>query len=687
VLRRLRARCARSSSRAHFWLNGARGIGDNPDTMMHTHSHSLRVLGAALVCAAVVATDARAQSDADFVVAKGAYERGDWRQLDQVAPALTGHVLERYVRYWQLKSRLDDANPEDVQSFIARFPDGPLAERLRVDWLKALGKRGDWNRFALDYPPPSGEDTELACYAVQYRYQRDGAGALSGARPLWLTGQSTPDACEPLFAALFARGDLSQADRRERFRLASAAGNTRLAQSLAADFPVKERIGAREFAAIDRDPVRALAKGGFAWKTATGRELALYALERAARKDAGPAHAAWEQWRGRLPEAERNYGNARVAYHAARQLHPSANAWFRDVSGVTLSPDQQAWRVRAALRAAAWSDVKSAIDALPLGDQQEPAWRYWRARALAAQNEAEEARAIYASLAGNVNYYGLLAADALGNGPAQLTALASKPLVADPELLAAFAARPEIVRAVKLAQLDLRLESLREWNHALRGLDDDALLLAAEYARRIGLYDRAINTAERTALRHDYALRYLTPYRAEFGNAAREQGIDEELLYGIARQESRFVADIVSSAGAVGLMQLMPATARWVAKQLTVTDYSPARIANVDLNTQFGAFYFKYWQERLGRLPALAAAAYNAGPSRAQAWRPAEGTLEGAVWVETIPFNETRDYVKRVLANTMLYTQALGRPYVALTQRLGVVTPRSSDAIAATSDP
>jgi soluble lytic murein transglycosylase len=174
-------------------------------------------------------------------------------------------------------------------------------------------------------------------------------------------------------------------------------------------------------------------------------------------------------------------------------------------------------------------------------------------------------------------------------------------------------------------------------------------------------------------------LRYLTPYRPQFTAAAREQGIDEEMLYGIARQESRFVADIVSSAGAVGLMQLMPATARWVAKQLARRDYSPVRIADVDVNTQFGAFYFRHWLDRLGQLPALAAAAYNAGPSRAQAWRPVAAPLEGAIWVETIPFNETRDYVKRVLANTMLYTRALDRPYVALTQRLGVVTPRGAE--------
>jgi soluble lytic murein transglycosylase len=170
----------------------------------------------------------------------------------------------------------------------------------------------------------------------------------------------------------------------------------------------------------------------------------------------------------------------------------------------------------------------------------------------------------------------------------------------------------------------------------------------------------------------------MTPFKDEFAAASRDQGVDEEILYGIARQESRFVPDIVSSAGAVGVMQLMPGTARWVAKQLARTDFRPALVTKVDVNTQFGAYYFKYWQDRLDGLPALAAAAYNAGPNRAQAWRPPTAALEGAIWVETIPFNETRDYVKKVLANAMVYTQALNRPYAPLSARLGTIAPKSA---------
>jgi soluble lytic murein transglycosylase len=643
----------------------------------------------------LVASQAFAQSDTDLLAAKAAFERGDRNALDALVPALAGHPLERYARYWQLKSRLDEATPDAVQAFLARYPDGPLADRLRVEWLKSLGKRGDFATFAAYYPPAAGEDIELACYAIQARLSREGAAALVAAKTLWFTGASTPEACNGLFAALVARGDLSVADRKARVRLAVANGNLRLAMQIAADLPGADRIAEKAFAAIERDPLRALRKGHFDWKTWQGRELALFALERAARKDAGDAHDAWAKWRARLPQTDRDYGNVRVAWHAARQLDPNADRWFGDIAKATLTPEQQAWRIRAALRVGAWRDVERAIDALPDAERQDASWRYWRARALAAQNRNDDARRIYETIADRLDFYGLLAAEALGRTPAfppiaPTLAIVSTdspppagapPASPDEAAIAIFAARDDVKRAVLLARLDLRLEALREWSYAIRGLDDDALLLAAEFARRAGLYDRAIFTAERTASRVDVAMRYLAPYRPQFTAAAREQGLDVELLYGIARQESRFVADIVSSAGAIGLMQLMPATARWVAKKLAISDYSPTRISEVDLNTQFGAFYFKHWLDRLGRLPALAAAAYNAGPSRAQAWRPAAAPLEGAIWVETIPFNETRDYVKRVLANATLYSHTLERPYVPLSQRLGVIPPRGVDPI------
>ena len=619
-------------------------------------------------------------TDADFLAAKAAFDRQDAGRLASLGPRFGGHLLEPYVEYWRLNLRLAAAASvphEDFRRYAERWPDTPLVERLRVDWLKSAGRRADWTAFALEYPPAAGEDTELACYGIQYRRQRDGDAALAAAKPLYFTDRSTPDACEPLFAALIAKGELSTADRLVRFRLAVEAGNLRTAQAIGEELPGAERVPAAALRAVDRNPLLALERGDFRWHQPGGRAVALYALERAARTDAATAHAAWIRHRVQLPEADRKFGNARVAYHAARQLDPRANNWFREADGAALNETVAPWRVRAALRAGSWPDVAAAIDAMPASQAQEPAWRYWKARALAAAGRNDEAGVLFAALASEHHFYGVLAAEATGQGEARLKTLpgASRP-VAEPALLAAFGANPGVRRAVKLAELDLRQESQREWAHVVRGMDDARLLLAADYAHRAGLYDRAINTAERTTGQHDFGLRYLTPYGEQFAAAAREQAIDRSMLFGVARQESRFIADIVSSAGASGLMQLMPATARWVAKQLNEPSFQPAKIADPALNTRFGAFYFRYWLDRLDRMPALAAAAYNAGPGRAQAWRGAE-SLEGAVWVETIPFNETRDYVKKVLANTMYYAQLLGEPYVPLTARLSTIAPRN----------
>ncbi len=338
---------------------------------------------------------AGASSDADFVAARTAFERGDRARLDTIAAKLAGYPLEPYVDYWRLKIRLDTAGDDAVRAYFARWPNTPVADRLRVEWLKSLGKRGQWTTFAAVYPPQAGEDLELTCYAIQMRRQSEGDAALAPAKPLFATGQTTPEACEPLFAALIAHGDITPEDRIARFRLATESGNVRLAQFIAVDLPQDDRITGAELLRAERDPARTLAKGEFRWKQRGGRELALYALERAARTDAAGVRAAWEKQRGRLPEADRVYGNARIAYHAARQLDPRANEWYREAEGAPLSDAQRAWRARAALRAGSWPDVAAAIDAMPIAQAKEPAWQYWKARSLAAAGHGPEADAIY----------------------------------------------------------------------------------------------------------------------------------------------------------------------------------------------------------------------------------------------------------------------------------------------------
>jgi soluble lytic murein transglycosylase len=639
------------------------------------HAPSSSFARCAAILAAWISFAAFGQpTDADFAAARDAYRAGDSARLERLAPRLKGHLLEPYVQYWRLRLKVDDADPSAVRAFLERYADMPLADRLRGEWLKSLGKRGAWELFAAEYPARVAEDVELACYAAQFQLQRkrDGDDPAPEFRRLWFSGHEQPESCQPVFAALLARGVLSTRDVWARFRLAHEAGNFRLAARIAAELRAPERPSPRDFQRIDRGARAVLAKGEFRWTVPVERELALYALDRVAQTDAAAAHDAWAKWRARMPEADRLYGSLLVAYSAARQLVPAASDWYREAVGATLNEAQRAWRVRAALRAGNWTEVGRAIDAMPPDEALEPAWRYWKARSLRADGHDADATRLYGGLATEQHFYAFLAAEALGASVMPI----SEPSTPEPGALAAFAAREAVERVVRLSALDLRPDAQREWVTVVRGLDDDALLLAATFAQSNGLYDRSINTAERTRRRHDFALRYPTPFETEIQAAARDNGLDPALVYGLVRQESRFVSDIVSGAGAVGLMQLMPPTARWVARQ-TGADARALRLDNAAFNVRLGAYYLHYVLDKLDGEPVLAAAAYNAGPGRAQAWR-GNAPLEGAIYAETIPFNETRDYVKKVLANAMFYQARLGSRYVALHDRLGIVTPRGA---------
>jgi soluble lytic murein transglycosylase len=308
-------------------------------------------------------------------------------------------------------------------------------------------------------------------------------------------------------------------------------------------------------------------------------------------------------------------------------------------------------------------------------ESQDSAWRYWKARALKSLGRQEEAEALFKSLAPEFNFYGQLATEELG-GKITVPETAFRPNEEDVRVVGE---RPGIRRALALIRLGLRTEGVREWLWAIRDFDDRRLLAAAELARRHEIYDRAINTAERTSALHDFELRYLAPFRDILRARAAELGLDEAWVYGLIRQESRFIVDARSRAGASGLMQLMPATARWVARKMGLRDWRWSQVTEVDTNVNLGTYYLRHVLDSLDGHPVLASAAYNAGPGRARNWRPATA-IEGAVYAETIPFNETRDYVKKVMSNTVYYAHSFSRELQSLKQRLGIIGPRRPES-------
>ena len=632
-----------------------------------------------LAAAPVVAQGATGgeAGDADFLAARDAFRIGNLQRFEYAAARLKNSPLEPYLAYYRLRMQLETANEAAVRAFLSRPGDTPVIDRLRGEWLKLLGKRKQWDAFEAELPRLVNGDTEIGCYAMQARRRTQEGAVLQEARKLWLGSSSElPESCAPLFDAALSKGVISGDDIWQRLRLALEAGNVSLAKKLSEKLPVKRAVPADALNAAAKNPQRYLAT--VKWKkTDEGQRMAaLFALQRLAKQSPELAFAQWQKIAADFPPEEQHYFYAWLGYEAALRLDARALEWYRAADGAPLNEQQHAWHVRVALRALNWQEVRAAIEAMPQQQQDEGAWRYWKARALKQLGRADEAEKIFFAMSADYNFYGQLAADEL-DLPVASAALSPGYQPTESES-ASMQARPAVQRTLALYRMDLRTDALREWVWAIRNFDDRQLLAAAELARRNGMYDRAINTANLTVQLHDFGLRYLAPYREDLRGHLQRNQLEEAWVYGLMRQESRFVTQAKSNVGASGLMQVMPATAKWIARKLGMKDYNKQLIRNLDTNLALGTYYMKTVLSWFDNSPVLASAAYNAGPSRARQWR-GDVPLEGAIYVETIPFAETRDYVKKVMSNTVYYAQQFGQPPRSLKQRLGVIAAKNAN--------
>lgn len=608
-----------------------------------------------------------AGGDEDFLAARDAYRVGDGQRAAAYAQRLQGYVLSPYATLWELLLRLDDASEAEVRGFLNTYPDSLVADRLRAEWLRKQGKKQNWSLFATEYPLLVNTDTDLVCYNLQARLARKDSAAPEEARRLWFTGDSLPKSCGPVFDALADAGKLSVDDVWTRLRLALEQGNVSAARTVAERLPDAQQSSLlNHLDAADETPQRFLNRLPVDLKTRAGRELAMFALYRYARNQPAEAKARWEELQSHFSTVEQEYLWGRLAYQAARRLYPDALRWYAKAG--KLSDVQLEWKVRMALRAQDWNEVLAGIDAMSDAARQLPAWRYWKGRALKAQGKIAAANAIFAPLSTGYHFYGQLAEDELGT-VIGAPAVAYKP---GGDEINAVRRLPSIQRALALYRLGMRVEANREWLWGTRNFDDRQLLAAAEVARREDWLDRSINTANKTVQLHDFTLRFPAPYADLMSQYTRQTGLDDAWVYGLIRQESRFVQVAHSSVGANGLMQLMPATARWVAKKLGIRDFRQSAVSEIDTNLSFGTYYLKHVLDQLDGHPVLATAAYNAGPSRAKQWRDIR-PMEGAIYAETIPFNETRDYVQKVMSNAAYYAAVFGRGITSVKARLGII--------------
>jgi soluble lytic murein transglycosylase len=626
----------------------------------------------ALLLLMVAAAAQAVGSDEDFLAARKAFRVGDAAKLTVYAKRLRGHLLEPYVLYYQLKMRLDDASPEDVNAFLTAHRDSPLSERLRGNWLKVLGKSERWDLFGQALPELRDPDLELTCYALQFHGRANPEEALEEARPLWFVPGRLPQSCMPLMKALRESGALSSDDIWTRIRYALEAGRVSLARQLARQLPPGEAPAPHLLEAARSNPAGYLERRRFNLKYRGGRETVMFAAHRLARTSPPQAAQHWESLEDRFSPEERAYVWSLIGYLGARAHDPGALGWYSR-AGENLSDLQLAWKVRAALRARAWPEVLAAIEAMTEEESRQPAWRYWKARALMEGGRTHEAERILKPLATEFNFYGQLAVEELG-GKIEAPLVAYRPSAAEVDAMSELIG---IRRALELYRLGERIDANLEWAWATRGFDDKQLLAAARVARRYENYDRAISTANRTVSLHDFSLRYPAPYRDVMQVHAEQFALDEAWIYGLIRQESRFIANARSQAGARGLMQLMPSTARWVARRLGLKNWRWSRMTDVDTNINLGTYYLRHVLDAVDGHTLLASAGYNAGPRRARDWR-SETPIEGAIYAETIPFDETRNYVKRVMANTTYYAHNFSQELQSLKQRLGIIHERDS---------
>jgi soluble lytic murein transglycosylase len=633
----------------------------------------LVLAGAALGSLAGTAAWAKTYTpDESVLAAFDAYRAGDALKLEQHAKKASGHVLVPWIDYWRIAMRLEDASVADVRAFLNQHKNTYVAELLVGDWLKVLGRRSDWQEFEREAAHYNRDDLEITCYRWLARAARGDDSALAEAPSMWLEPKELPEGCARVVDLMLARDRVSVTDIWQRVRELFENGQITAAKTALGYLPKDEAPDERALAEAARQPKRHIERLPKTLDRHSQREVAVLAGIRHARNDPeGMAEALQGSFGAKLPPADLKYLWGRVAHEGARIHHDEALKWYMRAGDARLDDDQLAWKVRAALRRAHWQTVRDSIDDMSPELRRDPAWLYWYGRALAAQGEETGARSYFLRIAGQLDFYGLLASEELGY-TAALPAVTYVPT--DQEVEKA-KRNPGLARALELIRLGVRTEGVREWVFAVRNFDDQELLAAAELARRLEVYDRTIHTADRTVRTHNFELRYPVPFRDTFRDYAKSHGVDKAFVLGLVRQESRFIAEARSGAGAAGLMQVMPNTARYVAGRMKMRGYKSKDIHDIETNINLGSGYLKLVLDQLGH-QVLASAAYNAGPSRARRWRDSR-PLEGAIYAETIPFPETREYVKKVMTNSVFYGAVLDKQLTPLKPRLGVIPART----------
>ncbi|PKM44474.1 MAG: hypothetical protein CVV05_12080 [Gammaproteobacteria bacterium HGW-Gammaproteobacteria-1] len=634
--------------------------------------HLLHILTAAatlLVVGSVAASTADPeQQRRQFLEARAALAAGDEARYGKLHEELRDYPLHPYLTAWQM-TRQRVLAPEQVREFLDRHGDTPFTLPVREQWLRQLAYAGRWEEFLADYRPSSRG--ELRCnYHYAQLHSGDADAAWAGARVLWLSSNRQEATCNRLFETWEKAGGLTGDLRRRRLDLILRDGNMAFARQIAAGLPEEDRKRVALWEQIHHYPALITSDARLQDDTADTRDIITYGLQRLARRDVQETIRLWRMVGGRYaftPQQRAGILNA-ITLRLAIKSDVAALDWYRQIPAADVDGNVRQFAIRVALRHQRWQDALDALRAMPDGEGAEEEWQYWTARSLAALGETDAAVTHYSAVAGNSSYYGFLAADRLD----LVYNLSHAPVDVDELTLATLQQQPAMRRAYEFLQLDLVEEARREWESAVAVMQSNERIAAGKLADTWGWHDRAALTLAKADYFGDLEIRFPLAYTDVVMKEAESNTLDPAWVMAVARQESVMMPDARSPAGALGLMQLMPATGRKLAQQMKSGLSNLQQLLHPEINIRLGSYYLRQLVKQFDGHAALATAAYNAGPRRVRQWTPVE-SLDADIWIDTIPYAETRQYVRRVLAYSVFYDQRLDKPVIRLRERMPVV--------------
>ena len=650
-----------------------------------TRNAATSIIAAVLLIMGSTAASAASVSDAQRELFRQVYasvERGSWAAVDALSDderlALGDYVLYPDLRAAWFRATIASADHEDIESFLDRYGVLKPARDLRYRYALHLAEIGDLDKYLAIYEQfYQGLDAaRLDCLALQAELDAGRAArVVPRAIDLWTVGESQVGECDPVFEFLEDRNHLGIVEYVKRFELAIDAREFTIARWLGKSIDQQHIDIASQWLKAQRNP-ESFVRNYRKWASdETTRAQLVYAVERVTYDDPAVALELWnEVSRGKRFSAEQEMRTLRhIALWTARDNLPGAYEMLVQLPVAAQNDEVLRWRARLSLRGNEWARLLADVEAMSPAERDSDEWRYWYGVALRHTNRIAEADAVLAELAAERSYYGFLAADAVG-AP---YALGSNAFVANEARIAELAVRQELVRARELFLVGLDGRGRSEWDAVVRHLGSDDKMQAAILANRWGWHSRAIAAAASVGDYDDLSLRYPLPWSEIFLKHSADASISPTWAYGVARSESLFMRDVRSSAGAIGLMQLMPATGKMVAREIRLPYSGLATLVNPDQNIRLGTTYLGQMAERYGGNRILATAAYNAGPHRVDAWLPQAGHVDPRIWIENIPFNETRGYVKRVLAADTIFHWRMNGEVRRLSDEMLVVSADS----------